>query len=139
MASNPVNKDKTSENPGLLPYAHHIGSAIIKPVDKGKIKGRAMKAMYEQTSSQLNQIKEQVELLINQAQNIHERITVSEEIYTANCLFEPRIGNIYHLYKRDDGSKFLSLVGPDEWGDNISFEFICSARLLADHTWEIIK
>ncbi len=46
---NPIDKDKVAENPGLLPYAHHSSSAIIRPEDKGKIKGRAIMAMEEQT------------------------------------------------------------------------------------------
>ena len=138
VSKNPIDKDKTTDNPGLLPYAHHIGSAIIKPVDKGKTKGRAMKAMYEQTGNSLQQIKEQVELLINQAQKIHDRITFSEEMYNADCSFEPRINQIYHLYKRKDGSKFLSMVAPEEWGDIKKLHHICSAKLLSDHTWEVI-
>ncbi len=55
MSKNPIDKDKTTDKPGLLTYAHHIGSAIVKPLDKGKIKGRAMQAMFEQTESSLNQ------------------------------------------------------------------------------------
>lgn len=139
MSKNPIDKEKTTDNPGLLPYAHHIGSAIITPLDKGKTKGRAMKAMYEQTGNALQQIKEQVELLINQAQKIHDRITFSEEMYTADCSFEPRINQIYHLYKRKDGSKFLSMIAPEEWGNFQGLNHICSAKLLADHTWKIIN
>jgi len=69
---NPIDKDKIAETPHLLPYAHSVGSAIIKPMDKGKVKGLGMSAMYEQTDVGLNQIKEQVELLISQAQEIHD-------------------------------------------------------------------
>ena len=36
--SNPIDKDKTSDSPGLLEYAHHVGSALIRPEDKGKLK-----------------------------------------------------------------------------------------------------
>ena len=38
---NPIDKDKIAENPHLLPYAHTRGGVNIKPVDKGKVKGRA--------------------------------------------------------------------------------------------------
>ena len=31
---NPIDEDKITDIPHLLPYAHSIGSAIIKPVDK---------------------------------------------------------------------------------------------------------
>ena len=139
MNKNPIDKDKTTDLPGLLPYAHHIGSAIIKPVDEGKVKGRAMKAMYKQTQKSLSQIKEQVELLISQAQKIHDRITFSEQIYEAKCSFEPAIDNVYHLYKRASGESFLSMIAPDEWHDNSELIHICSARLMADHTWELVQ
>ena len=60
---NPIDDDKVAENPHALPYAHTVGGVQIKPVDKGKIKGRAVKAMYKQADMQLNQIKRQIELL----------------------------------------------------------------------------
>ena len=39
--SNPdsIDPDKVAENPHSLPYAHTVGGAEIKPVDKGKGKG----------------------------------------------------------------------------------------------------
>jgi len=135
---NPIDKDKIALDPGLLPYASHIGSAIIKPIEAGKDKGLGMKAMYQQTDNNLNKIKEQVELLIKQAQEIHDRIEFSEQIYKASCSFNPLIGNTYYLYKRKDGSKFLSMIKPEEWRNKSSLTFQCAAHLLADHTWEII-
>ena len=99
-SDNPIDKDKITDYPHLLPYAHHIGSAIIRPVDKGKEKGLSMTAMYQQTNVQLNQIKEQVETLIKQAQEIHDKIDFSEKIYTADIGFRPIIGKIYHLYQK---------------------------------------
>ena len=93
--NNPIHPDKITETPHLLPYAHHVGSAIIKPLDKGKTKGVAMKAMYQQTEQQLHQIKEQVETLIKQAQAIHDRISISEKIYKADCGFKPVPGYVY--------------------------------------------
>ena len=86
---NPIDEDKIAENPHLLPYAHTLGGAIIKPLDKGRIKGLAMSAMYEQTGDKLNQIKEQIDLLVQQAQDIHDRIDLSEKIYEAKYSFKP--------------------------------------------------
>ena len=136
---NPINKDKITETPSLLPYAHSVGGAIIKPIDQGRTRGLAMQAMYEQTETQLNQIKKQVELLISQAQEIHDRIRISESIYTAECRFQPVIGQRYHLYLKKDGGKVLSLIGPDEWGRTKPLEYEASVRLLADHTWDVIQ
>jgi len=135
---NPIDKDKIAENPHLLPYAHTVGGAVIKPIDKGRIKGLALDAMYEQTNSQLTQLREQVETLVRQASNIHERVSVSEKIYLAEMSFKPLIGRQYHLYERSNGKYVLSMVSPDEWGTKPPFEFLATASLLSDHTWEIV-
>lgn len=136
---NPIDKDKVAENPSILPYAHHVGSAIIKPIDKGKTKGLALSAMYDQTDMQLDQIREQVELLIQQANHIHKRVDISEKIYQANMSFKPIIGNTYHLYERKNGEYTLSLIAPNEWGRSKPMTFLASVKLLPDHTWEILE
>jgi hypothetical protein len=134
---NPIDKDKVAENPHLLPYAHTVGGAVIKPIDKGKVKGLAVTAMHEQTNIQLDQIRKQVELLVTQAQSIHKRVEVSEKIYLSDINFDPIIGKTYHLYKRNNGENVLSMVAPHEWGRKKPFEFVATVKLLADHTWEI--
>lgn len=139
ISHNPIDPEKVTENPGLLPYAHHVGSAIIRPVDRGKIKGIAMKAMYQQTENQLVQIRNQVEVLIKQAQEIHDRIALSEEIYNADCGFKPLPGHEYFLYKKSDGKHLISMIGPEEWGKNSPYEYIAAILLLADHTWQILN
>ena len=136
---NPIDKSKTTETPGLLPYAHTAGSAIIKPIDKGRVKGLAVSAMYEQTNVQLDQIRKQVELLAQQAHFIHQRVEISEKIYLADMGFKPLISHIYHLYQRQNGQYVLSMVGPKEWGRKSSFDFVATVKLLSDHTWDILE
>lgn len=135
---NPIDADKVTETPHLLPYAHHRGSAVIEPVDRGKVKGRAIAAMYEQTDMHLDQIRQQIELLARQANAIRDRVEISEKIYLAEMGFEPIIGKNYHLYLRKNGNHVLSLVAPQEWGKKMPYEHVASVRLLADHTWEVI-
>ena len=135
---NPIDKDKVAENPHLLPYAHTVGGAVIKPVDKGKVKGLAVAAMYEQTDMQLNQLRQQVELLMQQANEIHRRVAVSEKIYQADMGFKPIFNKIYHLYERKNGEPVLSMIGPNEWGKSCPYTFLDSVRMLSDHTWEIV-
>ena len=136
---NPIDPDKIADNPHLLPYAHTVGGAVIKPMDKGRMKGRAVTAMYEQTDMQMSQIREQIELLAKQAQHLQDRVVISERIYQADMSFEPLIGHIYHLYQRvKSGKDFLSMVGPDEWGRSKKPEYVSTVKMLADHTWEIL-
>lgn len=137
---NPIDKDKIAENPHLLPYAHTVGGSVIKPIDKGRVKGLAVSAMYDQTEMQLDQIREQVTLLAAQAEKIHQRVRISEKIYLADINFKPLIGHTYHLYERKNGKEILSMIGPNEWGKSMPFEnFVATATLLSDHTWDILK
>lgn len=136
---NPIDKDKIAENPHSLPYAHTVSGVEIRPIDKGKVKGRAVKAMYKQTDMQLDQIKQQIELLAQQAKKINDRIIVSEQIYNAEMNFEPLIGFIYHLYQRSNENYVLSMVAPEEWGANPPYQFIATVELLSDHTWDILE
>lgn len=138
---NPIDKDKTAENPGLLPYPHHVGSIIIKPEDRGLIKSKALSAMYEQTDVQLGQIQQQVEVLLVQANEIKKRVEVSEKIYQAEVRFEPVVNKVYHLYEFEGAYK-LMLIGPDEWGSSAKggrLNYISSVKLLSDYTWQVIN
>ncbi|MBC6400167.1 MAG: DUF2452 domain-containing protein [Ekhidna sp.] len=132
-------KEKITDFPGLIEYAHHAGSAIIKPEHKGRIKGNAIAAMYDQTDRQLRQIYEQVQTLIEQAGKLKSRVDVSERIYQANISFQPVIGKVYYLYRKNEGNDILSMVSPEEWGKSFPYaSFEAKVRLLSDHTWEII-
>lgn len=136
--TNPIDPDKVAEAPHILPYAHTVGGVVIAPIDKGKVKGRAMAAMYEQVDMQLDQIRQQIELLAHQAKTIKDRVAISETIYHAELSFEPLTGFTYHLYRRSNGRALLSMIGPQEWGRNKPYTFVATVKLLADHTWDII-
>ena len=136
---NPIDPDKITETPHSLEYPHHAGSALVKPEDQGKIKGRALSAMEHQTDMQLNQIYEQMQLLAEQAKKLQDRKSISEFIYQAEMRFEPLINHVYHLYKKEDSNYLLSLIAPDQWGrSKRSFEWVATVRLLADHTWDVL-
>ncbi|MFN6084663.1 MAG: DUF2452 domain-containing protein [Fluviicola sp.] len=137
---NQIDKDKITETPSTLPYAHHSGSALIKPEDQGKIKSRALSAMEHQTDMQLSQIYEQMQLLAEQAKKLQSRKTISERVYMAEIRFDPLINHIYFLYEKEGGQQLLSLIAPEQWGrSKKNYTFIAEIRLLADHTWDIIR
>lgn len=132
--------EKVTENPGTLAFPHHAGSALVKPEDRGRIKGRAVAAMYEQTDRELGQIYEQMQLLTKQAREIQKRVEISESIYKAQVSYEPLIGKIYYLYRRADGQEVLSVVASGEWGKSKpAGSFMAAVKLLSDHTWEVLE
>ncbi len=135
---NPIDADKITENPSTLPYAHTVGGAVIKPTKQGVIRSRSLSAMEEQTDMQLSQIKEQIDLLAQQAKKIQERKDLAARIYAAKISFKPEINHVYHLYLNQDDEHVLSMIGPDEWAKPKFKEFLYTVKLLADHTWEVV-
>jgi hypothetical protein len=96
--------------------------------------------MHSQTDMQMSQIYDQMRLLAEQAKKIQSRVEVSERIYQASISFEPLINHRYYLYQKGDGYDFMSMIGPEEWGRKKDWaNFVAEIKLLADHTWEIIR
>lgn len=133
-------RDKITTTPSTLPYGHHAGSALIKPEDKGRIKGQALAAMHEQSQMQLEKIYDQVKVLVKQAEEVKSRTEISEQIYMAEMKVKPLIGHHYHLYEKEDESRVLSVISPGEWGTKLPFKkHIASVKLLSDHTWMVLE
>ena len=138
--SNPIDKDKITDIPGTITFPHHVGSAVVKPEDKGKIKGRAMMAMRDQTQREMSQLYEQMQVLVRQAEDIKKRVEVSEKIYLSTINFEPVINHIYYLYEKEEGKNILSMISAEEWGSDMPYnKYIAKIKLLSDHTWEILE
>lgn len=124
----------------VLPYSTSVSGAVIKPTEEGVIRHKALTAMEEQTNMQLSQIRQQIELLALQAQEIQKRKELSVLIYSAKLSFTPVIGQVYYLYQKKDDSYLLSMVSPKEWGSSGPFKkAVASVKLMADHTWVEIQ
>jgi predicted transcriptional regulator len=121
----------------VLPYAASVSGAVIKPTEEGMIRHKALTAMEEQTNMQMDQIRQQIELLAQQAREIVNRKELSMLIYNAKLSFSPVIGQVYYLYEKKTGEHQVSMVSPREWGNGIGpFKgFVAKVKLLADHTW----
>jgi hypothetical protein len=123
----------------LAPIPLSIGSPLIKPEDKNQIKATAVLAMNHYAEQEIKMLKKQADLIIQQVREIENRLVVSEKIYQSDMRFTPVIGQIYHLYEKEDHYK-LSLIGPDEWGRAKSIgKYVASVKLLGDHSWDLIK
>lgn len=129
--------DSNSVRWGLSEVPMHVGSAMIRPEDRGKIKAVALQSAQNQAQQQMAMLKRQAEALMEEARRIEERLRLSAQIFEADVNFTPVVGQIYHLYNRENGRKFLSLVGPRQWGERSKpLEHLGTFRYLADSTWE---
>lgn len=96
----------------ILPYASSVGAPVIKETDISSWKIPRVKMANDHFNQRYNELKEQYEELV-------EECLVNDLIYNAEFNFEPIIGKTYYLYKRKDGSTFLSIISFEEM---ISFE-----------------
>ena len=53
--------------------------------------------------------------LHNEGNEIYQDALWNEKIFSAQIGFIPSIGDVYYLYKRNNGTEFLSLIAPYEW------------------------
>ncbi|XP_058446467.1 uncharacterized protein C1orf50 homolog [Malaya genurostris] len=85
-------------------------------------------------------IAEQVRFLQEQARKILEETNAAENLHHAACNFKKIPGHIYHLYRRESGQTFFSMLSPEEWGvDGCKHTFVGSYRLEHDQSWTTIE
>jgi len=116
--------DKVNLQPMVIPYPTHVGAPKIEPQDLTAFKthglnkvDRVMKRRYAE--------------LVKEAEILQNSLLLQQEIYESNYKFEPKIGEVYHLYEDSNGNKTLSLIGPTEWNK----KHLCSVVLNSDMTW----
>jgi hypothetical protein len=122
------------------PVPMTVSSPAIKLIDKNKVRANAVEAMHMQAHQQIGMLRKQAELIMKQVQEIEDRLKISELIYQADMRFKPVMGQIYHLYEKEEKGKFLvSMIAPQEWGRSKSFSrYLSTIRLLSDSTWDIL-
>ena len=88
-----------------------------------------------QATAKLRLLAEQMEQLRARARQILAETREHQQLHRAQCNFSKRVGNSYHLYKKEEGALLFSLIGPTEWRGTPPFEFVGTYRLEPDKTW----
>jgi len=83
----------------LLTYSTNVGAPSIQIDDVTSWKRRGIAAVNKQFENKFNELKFEYENLIKEFE-------WNELIYNAKFSFEPVMGEIYHLYKGNDGINF---------------------------------
>jgi len=120
--------DSYVPNANSLPYASSLSSPVIRPDHSlGGWKVGAVHSANKHYEERFNKLKAEAEKLA-------EEVKWNEIIFNAEMRIKPVIGNIYHLYIRDNKKYFMSLFAPNEcsWGDSHQGSF----RLNYDNRWE---
>jgi hypothetical protein len=109
----------------LKPYATSVGAPVIKTTGNVAWKNRSVNKLNHKVKTRFKEIKAQYEQLM-------QEFEYNKLIHDAKFTFEPIIGQHYHLYVRENGDNFLSIIAPNE----CHFESLGSFYLNADQIWE---
>jgi hypothetical protein len=86
--------------------------------------------------ARLSTIAEQMKRLKAEAERILEETRRSLDLHRVRCSFAKRPGSVYHAYRRASGELWLSMIGPEEWGEPSSDRsFVGTYRLEVDQSW----
>ncbi|WPL18615.1 hypothetical protein Thiowin_03695 [Thiorhodovibrio winogradskyi] len=97
--------------------------------------GRVEAMLGARTSAKLELIADQIRHLQDSARAILQEAKQEQELHQAVCAFERKPGNAYHLYCKQDGTRFWSMLSPNDWRGQSPYPFIGSYRLEADYSW----
>jgi hypothetical protein len=123
-----VYSDSKGYYASTLEYATNVGAPSIIPLDNTSWKQDGIVKVNHHLGSRFEELKTQYLKLV-------EEYKWNELVYNAEFKWEPVIGETYHLYE-GRGQRFLSLIGPNEWGKDMGF--IGSFRLSSTKVWEKI-
>ena len=121
---NVVYTDEQGYHASLLPYSTNVGAPAIRIDDLVSWKSRGITSVNKELTAKFDELKQQYESLMREYE-------CNELVYNSNFSFEPVIGEIYHLYRGEDGINFLSLISPLEWNK----EHIGTFTLNFDNKW----
>ena len=99
-------------------------------------RGYGLITMEHHANRQIDSLKKQAALLVEQATEIRNRMELAQLISTAEYSFKPIMLKEYYLYERS-GKYILTLIAPEEWDGGIPYgECVARVRQLGDSTWE---
>ena len=104
----------------LKSYGTSVGAPVITSTDNVAWKNRSIHKINSKVEAKAAYKKMMEEFEYNQL------------IFNAKFTFEPIVGQVYHLYQRDNGENFLSIIAPYQ----CDFNHMGSFYLNADLIWE---
>jgi len=112
----------------ILPYGSSVSAPAIKIEDISSYKQRNVNKVQ-------NTFNKKYQELVDEYNNLVDEVKLNQIVYQSDFSFEPVIGNTYHLYYRDNGKYFLSLIEPEMWNQ----EYVLSVELNSENKWVLIK
>ena len=93
--------------------------------DADALLGAVVSDKLEMLAAQIRGLQEQAKKVLDDAQR-------DAVLHRATCHFKKRPGAIYHLYERENGTLYFSMLSPDDWAGAPPHPFRGSYRLEVD-------
>ena len=106
-------------------YGTNIGAPSISTTNVKTWKNVGISKVNHLLNTKFSAVQKEYEQLL-------EEHKWNDIIYNTEYNFEPIVGQIYHLYNREDGSTFLSVIAPETF----KYEFIGSFQLTFEQVWK---
>jgi len=119
------NPETKTYDAALKPYSTSVGAPVITTTDNISWKNRSINKINHKAKAKYLELQEEYKKMI-------EEFKYNKLIFDAKFTFEPIVGETYHLYKRDNGETFLSIIAPEQ----CNFNAIGSFYLNVDQTWK---
>ncbi|MFT4847735.1 MAG: hypothetical protein ACI83B_000256 [Sediminicola sp.] len=121
------NTETQQYDAALKPYATSVGAPVITTTDTNAWKNRSINKINHKVEAKYLELKAEYERMM-------QEFEYNNLIFDSKFTFEPILGEVYHLYKRENGESFLSIIAPEQ----CRFDAVGSFYLNADHIWEKI-
>ena len=122
--------DKNLYDSFLKPYATSVSGPRIDVPEVALFKSNSLAKANHKFSKRAEEIKEQIQSLV-------EEFADNQMIWESRMSFEPYAGIIIHVYQKEDGEKFVSLISPEQW--NNKYSCFGSFKLDTDFSWKRIN
>lgn len=108
-----------------LSYGSDLGAPAIKIDDVRGWRKREVANANHHIETKFNELRQEYERLMMEYE-------LNQFVYSmVEYSFVPVVGYTYHLYKREDGSHFLSLIEPSQW----KMGYVFSVQLDSNNKW----
>ncbi len=120
-------------------YALDRGAPQFSLVEVKSKKDQQYNLAIQQAQQEFENLKQIAEVINKQAQQIKERLEVTEMIYHAEYNFTPIADNVYWVAKDLEKNIYmLCILGPNDWSTHPpeNYEYISKVKFLANGLWE---
>lgn len=107
-----------------LPYGSDLAAPSINLDNVSGWKQTQALEVNKLFSTKYEEIRKQLLVLYNE-------VKWNEYVYSSEIRFTPIVNEIYYLYRREDGTVFMSLISPEEW----DHEFVGATRIDSHNKW----